>query len=175
MSSPREYQNSEHELPESPVIESVRGIRISTIRDIVLERNSIRADLESKINDEINTFEHILREHNEFIEIVITTTVRNIFPSGCFCEECNKNLCEKCNKNLCEKITKTNIKKSEHVLVDTVCAICLDSIEEIQENGVVTKCGHMYHSVCISKHIDTRIKTGKMVNCPLCRTEFKTK
>lgn len=63
-------------------------------------------------------------------------------------------------------ITLTEILISSNNSED--CAICLESLSEIKEKGVVkTNCNHTYHKVCIERHYQNNYL------CPLCRGDMR--
>lgn len=51
-----------------------------------------------------------------------------------------------------------------------VCSICLDEEEKLSVWVKLDKCGHIFHSCCISKLFQQDREPLKP--CPLCRTEF---
>lgn len=48
--------------------------------------------------------------------------------------------------------------------VTDVCSICLDHVTVPGPGGVMTRCGHVYHSTCLGQ-----VRTNK---CPNCRGEL---
>ncbi len=52
------------------------------------------------------------------------------------------------------------------------CSICFENIDAI--NGCVLKCGHVFHTSCIDKHITMSLDRfpKRVVSCPLCRVPF---
>ncbi|KRX08461.1 hypothetical protein PPERSA_12942 [Pseudocohnilembus persalinus] len=53
------------------------------------------------------------------------------------------------------------------------CSICLDIIEESEENLIVNNCKHQYHSSCINDYIRKQIKQKIFqVQCPYCRNKI---
>ena len=54
-----------------------------------------------------------------------------------------------------------------------LCSICVEEGPMIGggQPVVVTECGHMFHSACLSRH--ARTQRGAAVTCPLCRSELR--
>lgn len=50
----------------------------------------------------------------------------------------------------------------------TVCSICLDRLCSLKLNVKRLECRHKFHRVCIKKHIQTQLRCGTCVTCPLC-------
>lgn len=51
--------------------------------------------------------------------------------------------------------------------IEKICTICFDNIEC---NNIMLKCGHNFHSECISKLLkNTILESEESVTCPLCR------
>jgi hypothetical protein len=66
-----------------------------------------------------------------------------------------------------EEITRaTTILTAQHAQEDN-CAICQDSMEELQQLRRINHCGHVFHKDCI----DTWFGTN--VHCPTCRYDIR--
>ncbi|XP_022737304.1 E3 ubiquitin-protein ligase RHA2A-like [Durio zibethinus] len=53
----------------------------------------------------------------------------------------------------------------EQVEKNTICTVCLDSMEKNDEMRELCKCSHVFHKECL----DTWVNEGQ-VTCPLCRS-----
>lgn len=51
------------------------------------------------------------------------------------------------------------------------CAICGDAFDEFKRVRA-TRCGHVYHELCLSKWVSTQIREGRNTNCPKCRASL---
>jgi len=67
-----------------------------------------------------------------------------------------------------ERTTKS-FPKSEA----TSCVICLEDVS-LQDSLLLGKCGHLFHSACITKWLDNCAKLGKNRTCALCRANWET-
>jgi len=62
------------------------------------------------------------------------------------------------------------IGKNDNVLTENEqCNICFDTFKQKEHKRVLSKCGHYFHKKCIDKWF---IKNKRMMNCPLCRTNY---
>ena len=50
------------------------------------------------------------------------------------------------------------------------CPICLQLIDD--KDQLLLRCSHLYHRSCISSWIESKEKTQKIPDCPLCRAEI---
>lgn len=55
---------------------------------------------------------------------------------------------------------------------DETCAICRECFEEDKINHTTTKCGHRFHTDCLSSWIAARSTTAAEAKCPICRQDF---
>ena len=55
----------------------------------------------------------------------------------------------------------------------TSCVICLEDVS-LNESLLLGKCGHLFHSKCITKWLDNCVKLGKNRTCALCRANWET-
>ena len=58
-------------------------------------------------------------------------------------------------------------------MTQEVCAICLENLYDNSYLFSLENCNHLYHYNCINNYVNIN-KYESIINCPLCRTEFKT-
>ncbi|XP_023520574.1 RING-H2 finger protein ATL64-like [Cucurbita pepo subsp. pepo] len=61
------------------------------------------------------------------------------------------------------KVAYKDIKTTEEADSDDCCAICIEGFEEDEICGVLDRCGHCFHKICIDQWL------GIKSRCPLCR------
>ena len=61
------------------------------------------------------------------------------------------------------KVAYKDIKTTEEADSDDGCAICIEGFEEDEICGVLDRCGHYFHKICIDQWL------GIKSRCPLCR------
>lgn len=49
------------------------------------------------------------------------------------------------------------------------CVICQCDIDNDEDSGVLP-CMHVHHQACLMEYMRSKIKTGKAIDCPSCRT-----
>jgi hypothetical protein len=110
--------------------------------------------VEEKIEVFVNTIvKAILKFLNNFND------VRKI-PLCCSCGD----LVAQEGKKFCWKCDEKCAYNSE------ICSICLDEEEKVSVWVKLDKCGHVFHSHCVSKLFEK--DSGGLKPCPLCRKEF---
>lgn len=65
-----------------------------------------------------------------------------------------------------EQINVTNVNQT----FNNDCSICLDGIDNIENNGIVTiACGHKFHYECIHGYVVSQLQKDSNITCPICR------
>lgn len=49
------------------------------------------------------------------------------------------------------------------------CVICQCNIDNEEDSGLLP-CMHVHHQACLMEYMRSKIKTGKDIDCPSCRT-----